>query len=882
MVKEKKKHRWIVLSAVFIAGLVTAVLVIVPLLIDSEQIKNKIQAGFKEATGGEIAYQQVGISLFPSPHVSISALTVSMPDVFTGKVERTDVYPDIFPLFTGKVKIKELEVIAPDVTLFVADQQEQGGKSSLDKVLAQEIPQVTISIDDGSLTVVNITENPFHIKEIDAVILLNKESFKYQINCVAAAWKSLEFKGSLNPETMQGKGRAILEELQPHLILDDFPPQTPFPVEDSVFNLDINFSLAGKDKLDVKVNGSLPHITIRNDKKKVTFRGIQFSGLIQKKKDLTTIQLQQFAADFPRSNMSGQFSIDNKTPQVELKLMAAGLDVKSVREITLFFSDDENPVHAIFYPFQGGDIPKVDFSVAGEKYDDLTLFNNMNIIFSLRDGKVSLAEDEQHQVTGLHGDIVMKDDTLSLQNVGAVKGRSALSVQTAHITLDDAPHFKINNGEATIFAEDFQSLIFRDGLAGDSEVKIDTITGQLNFSDMQITGPLLNPQEWQLNAKSEINNVTVSTPTLQNPVVITHADLLAKWDKDANKNKIKIQEVLGTFDKQSITLSGVVDHSVEGTDFDLQVKAEGLDFNLLMTGQDHEDVQQAVEQDTFWDMPVSGKLSMKSEYVLYDKYTFNAVQADFLVSPHMIESTNANVDLCGISVNGAMRAGPRSISFSLKPAAQDQDIDASLYCLFGDRAKFSGTYSFEGEISSQGAPNELVDALQGNFKLDVQGGRVFRSPLLLKIFSLLSATDVLKGELPKFSEEGFSYKFLKGQAEVKGATIKVNEVVFESKTLNLAGYGEVDVAKDKLDLVILVTTLNSVKSLIEKIPIIKDIAGGDLLTYPVKVTGTITDPKVRFLSPTELGKKAIGIVERTLKLPGEIIKPVKPKTKKDK
>jgi hypothetical protein len=879
----KKKLYWITGSFIgLLAVLVAVEIFTIPKFINSEWIKTKIQAQFKEGIGGETAWQHIGITLFPLPRVTISALTVSMPGHLSGSVEKTYVYPEFFPLFKGIVKIKKLQVFAPDVTLFVAGKKEQDGQASLDALFGQTKPQIKISIDDGSLTIKKKSGNLFYIDKLDAVIAPMQESFQYQVSGRAKAWKRLKIKGEINLKTFQGAGRAVWEELQPQLLLDDLSPNAPFSMADSVVDLDLDFSMAGKNNVDVKINGTMPDITLQHGAKEITFRGKQFSGRIQKQQDLTTIQLQRLVADFPRCTASGKFVIDTKTPQVNLALTAEDLQVASVREIALFFAEGEDLMHDIFNPFRSGDIPKVDFAATGATFGDLAVFSNMNFDFSLHNATVSLIEDEQQQITVLQTDAVIKDGGLALQNVTAQKGRSVLSAQTAHITFDDVPYFKLDDGETTLFAEDFQSFIFKEGLAGDFGKKIDGITGQLKLSELQIAGPLLNPQAWQLTAKGGITHVTVSTPSLQNPVEITHAVLSSKWDKEADKNKILIQEAHGTFDTKSVSMSGVIDHSAAGTDFDLQVKADELDFNLFTTGQYDEEVKQAVEKDTFWDMPVSGKLNLTSEYILYDKYTFTAVQADFLVGPHLIESTNASADLCGISVNGAMRAEPRSISFSLQPAAQEQDIDASLPCLFGDRAKFSGKYSLQGEISSQGAPHEFIDALQGNFKLDVQGGRVYRSPVLLKIFSLLSVTDVFKGKLPQFSNKGFSYKVLKGQADVKGGKIIVNEVVFESDTINLAGYGEIDITNDKLNLVVLVTMLDSVKKLLEIIPFIKNIAGKDLLTYPVKVNGTITDPKVSFLSPTELGKKAIGILGRTLKLPLDIIKPVLPKKKNNK
>lgn len=879
--KSYKKIFYVLVSVLILAVVLgTAVVVVAPRIINSEGVKAKIQTLLKKKIGGNVAYHELGFSLFPIPAVHISAITVAKPNVISGKISRATVYPEIVPLFTGNVNVKKIHLYAPDFKVFFDGQKKREEKISLENFAMQMPRQLKIIIDDGSLAIINTAGKPIQIKKINARITPRQKNLHYKLSCAASVWKKLEMEGSINPQLFRGEGRVEVEGFQPRAVWNNLSGQSGLSLEEAVVDLSLAYNLIDKVTLDAKISGSLPRLIMQDGAKKLIMRGIRFSGSLEKQKDRTAFQLRQLDVNFPRVALVGRLVIDSKSPRVRLALSGQDLQVETVREIGLFFAENNGLVRDIFYPFRDGVIPKANFSVAGEKIDDLTLFNRMNIAFSLRDGKVAFFGEEQHQITAFQTDVVIKNGNLFMENVKAQKDGSVLTARRADLTFGEIPDIKISDGQATLFAEDFHDFFQIIGLEPYLKAGNKNISGRIMFPDLQITGPLLRPKEWQIDTKGEIQNARLAIASLRSPVEISHAVLQANWDRVAQKNKINIPKARGVLNEEPLSLSGDVAYSLKGVDFDLQVEADRLNFNTLTAEREEEEVpQKTAAKDTFWDVPLSGKLDLRSGYVVYDKYKFADVQADIFLTPRSIEVKSGGGELCTISINGEVQAGPRNVTYNLKPVAQGQDIGVALSCLFGDKAKLSGKYSLTGELSGKGAKNEWLDVLQGNFNLHVQGGRVFRSPLLLRIFSLLSLTDVFEGELPQFSEEGFDYKFLRAQADVKGGKIIVKEVVFESKTINLTGEGEIDIQKNKLDMVILATTLDAVNSLLQKIPIIKHITGENLLTYPVKVTGSIGDPKVNFLSPTALGKKVIGIVERTLKLPGEIIKPVMPKTK---
>ena len=92
--------------------------------------------------------------------------------------------------------------------------------------------------------------------------------------------------------------------------------------------------------------------------------------------------------------------------------------------------------------------------------------------------------------------------------------------------------------------------------------------------------------------------------------------------------------------------------------------------------------------------------------------------------------------------------------------------------------------------------------------------------------------------------------------------------------MGLACEGDVDMAKGQMDLVILVAPFRTVDRIVRNIPIVGGIMGGKLISIPFRAKGGLGNPAVIPLSPTAVGSGVLGIMERTLKLPINLMQPL--------
>jgi hypothetical protein len=83
--------------------------------------------------------------------------------------------------------------------------------------------------------------------------------------------------------------------------------------------------------------------------------------------------------------------------------------------------------------------------------------------------------------------------------------------------------------------------------------------------------------------------------------------------------------------------------------------------------------------------------------------------------------------------------------------------------------------------------------------------------------------------------------------------------------------GTIEVLADKMDLTVLVSPLTTVDTIVRHVPVVGKILQGTLVAVPVRVSGKIENPTILPLSPKAVGSRVLGILERTLKAPFQLI-----------
>jgi len=188
--------------------------------------------------------------------------------------------------------------------------------------------------------------------------------------------------------------------------------------------------------------------------------------------------------------------------------------------------------------------------------------------------------------------------------------------------------------------------------------------------------------------------------------------------------------------------------------------------------------------------------------------------------------------------------------------------------------RVKGDFDLKGRVVAQGKPKDLIRSLKGNVELQSRHGHLYHSIRLMRVLEFVNATEIYRGKLPDLEKEGVEYNLLKIRAAFHDGKLMIEEAMLDGTALELVAKGEIDLMNQEMNLMGLVAPLKTVDRIVKLTPVVREIFAGTLITIPVRVHGSLKDPKVTALSPSAIGDELLGMMKRTLGLPFKVVDPL--------
>jgi uncharacterized protein involved in outer membrane biogenesis len=366
----------------------------------------------------------------------------------------------------------------------------------------------------------------------------------------------------------------------------------------------------------------------------------------------------------------------------------------------------------------------------------------------------------------------------------------------------------------------------------------------------------------------------LSSPLLVNSVSLKAAD-----------DKIQVEKAELAWRGTEAAIQGTVGLAEKGVQVDLNVSSEGFKWEKVERIIEQEKKKEETAKRTgqpeveeggvLGPVPVNGTVAVKAAYFEYGDLRWEPFAFDLNFKGKRVELKITEGRLCGISTDATVKVSPEPMELEAEAKATDKELKQTLSC-FLDTGLVSGRFDFTGEIAARGDSEELLRNLGGPFTIDAGKGRIYRFGLLAKIFSVVNITEIFKGRIPDLAGEGFGYKSARITGKIEEGKIVLEEAYIDGNSMGLAFKGGIDLPAKNMDVTVLVTPLKTVDTILENIPILRNILGENFIAIPVQVRGEISNPSVTPLPPSAVGAGLLGILERTLKLPGKLIQPLIP------
>ena len=392
------------------------------------------------------------------------------------------------------------------------------------------------------------------------------------------------------------------------------------------------------------------------------------------------------------------------------------------------------------------------------------------------------------------------------------------------------------------------------------------------------------PAEFSAHGWLEANDLTIPWKPLA-PLAIRHISLSA----EGRKVRVASSDLL--WDNVPLALTGTAEFGGETVVADVDISAGDIDAERLVRsiqpeGSGEPDAGAPAMAKPLEDgtapspgsprFPVRGVLRLRAASMSYGSLTWRPVRAEADIREDRVRIAFSEANLCGVSTLGTLTVDSAGPAIELAVSAAGEDVEATMSCLSGKKVSLTGTYSTSVRVAGKGTGEALVRSLHGPGELTLKDGRINKLTFLSRIFSYLNVTELLRGKLPDLGKEGFPYRTLVVRGEANDGKFLLGELTMDAPSMGIAATGEVDFIKRTEDLKVLVSPFGTVDAVVRKIPILRYILAGTLVTIPVAVRGDISDPKVTPLEPAAVGEELLGIVERTLKVPARILSPILP------
>jgi hypothetical protein len=348
---------------------------------------------------------------------------------------------------------------------------------------------------------------------------------------------------------------------------------------------------------------------------------------------------------------------------------------------------------------------------------------------------------------------------------------------------------------------------------------------------------------------------------------------------DAEDRNLKVNNARVEVRDKMFALKGDVNASEEEVLFDMNISTDGTSWESISEAFEQErDGKRDGEQ---WDVAYKGSLIFDPGYFTFDRFILKPFRADVSLEPDRIDIVVNDAALCGISIPGTLNITSEELSVNFQPVAINQELDSVLNCFWGKSRHMTGNLDISGEFNAKGRDELLLKSLQGNLELTAKDGMLQQNILLSKVFALLNPSIFFNGELPDLLEEGFSYHTITAEVGFKENNLLIKKLVIDGLSMIIAVYGSINLQDNKIDMEILVSPWKTPSTIIKKLPIIKNIVSGPILSIPIKATGSYDDPQVIYYSPSMVGARLLEIMENTLTSPVKMIEPIFPDEKEE-
>jgi uncharacterized protein involved in outer membrane biogenesis len=481
-------------------------------------------------------------------------------------------------------------------------------------------------------------------------------------------------------------------------------------------------------------------------------------------------------------------------------------------------------------------------------------------------------------------ELTYTDGQIRFKQMGAGMGASSLTAVSGRIAWQPEPTLSLQGRSARFSGDELFPWLSALPALRAKTAGLQSIAGALQWTDFAIGGPLARPGPWQFQGAGAFDTLIVGLTNITEPFTLGAGRFgLATTQTSKPEVRLDIRQLNLSCAEQRAGLSGTILFGAKKVRPALALSAERLDLGRivpLFKSSPPVPPKSGPPPKKKPDTAIDGRVSVAIEQVVYGGYQWSPVRAEATVAQGQTILAVTQADLCGISTVGHMVWSDQGLSLEIKPSTIDPSAPYISGCLAGGASteRIEGTIDVQGKISATGRDMDaLLASLGGELRLSARDGRILnvgRVGFFTNLLSFLSVNDIVKGEKFNLTQNDLPYKRIVFDFLIRNGVAELREANITSKPLNIVGEGKVDLTTRQIAIILLVSPLTTADAVVQRIPVVGKILQGTLVVVPVEVKGPFSDPSIVPMSPKAVGSRLMGIMERTLMAPLQLVEPI--------
>ncbi|MGH7795186.1 MAG: AsmA-like C-terminal domain-containing protein [Candidatus Binatia bacterium] len=450
-------RRLIVVLGVFVVLILVICVgsaLILPRLIDSQLVRDKISAGLAKKIAGTVTFDKIALAWFPRPSVAMENAAFSFNDGTQASIQTATIYPSILDLLTGHLVARRVLLQAVQVRIhlpessdkrFELQELEKTIRSALVR-LTTELPAPRIDVADGSAEIRIGDKPPVLLENIAGHAVGSAADLRFEVSARSNLCERLRIEGKISPESLAAQLQVGVQRLKVKESLIFLPLQISEYARQGEASLDLNIAAVGLQKVRATITGSIGPLVFARHSGTATVEAKRLKGGMTYEGGALQVDVEELDLGSPRLKASGELKAHSGS--LSARIRVRDVDIAEVSDLAFRIADDPEAVKRMLRYIPAGTIREMNVQSAGRSFTEMALSKNIVVSGVVHNCNIFIpgADLELASVTG---SVRISDGILEAGNVsgnlGTARGRSGnlklgLDGKTAPFHFDMSVH----------------------------------------------------------------------------------------------------------------------------------------------------------------------------------------------------------------------------------------------------------------------------------------------------------------------------------------------------------------------------------------------------------------------------------------------------------